>query len=150
MAVASAASTGSTWAGGIVTNGPRTVTESGEPITGNHLEGVATIKVVANNSDERQSEGDFGIYNAIGFRGNPDAVPSNPLLLDDATYTFHQSRPRDSDLADEVQLKFKLNQNHPRRNVEGVIDGLRSVQGDDARAVMNLMQEMPASPDPTP
>jgi hypothetical protein len=62
------------------------VTESGEPITGNHLEGVATIKVTADNVGLRQSRGDFGKYNAIGFRGNPDAVPSNPLLLDGETY----------------------------------------------------------------
>lgn len=62
------------------------VTESGEPITGNHLEGLATIKVVQNDSGARQSEGDFGIYNALGIRGNPDAVPSNPLLLDGETY----------------------------------------------------------------
>jgi hypothetical protein len=62
------------------------VTESGEPITGNHLEGVATIKVTVDNPARRQSSGDFGIYNAIGFRGNPDAVPSNPLLLDGETY----------------------------------------------------------------
>lgn len=62
------------------------VTESGEPITGNHLEGVATIKVVASSTAQRQSRGDFGIYNAIGIRGNPDAVPSNPLLLDGSVY----------------------------------------------------------------
>jgi len=62
------------------------VTESGEPITGNHLEGVASIKVITDNAQARQSEGDLAAYNAIGFRGNPDAVPSNPLLLDGATY----------------------------------------------------------------
>lgn len=62
------------------------VTESGEPITGNHLEGIATIKVIADDSTERRSEGDFGIYNAIGFRGNPDTAPSNPLLLDGDIY----------------------------------------------------------------
>jgi hypothetical protein len=62
------------------------VTESGEPITGNHLEGVATIKVTDDNVDRRQSAGDVAKYNAIGIRGNPDAVPSNPLLLDGVTY----------------------------------------------------------------
>lgn len=62
------------------------VTESGEPITGNHLEGIATIKVVTTSIDDKQSDGDFGVYNAVGFRGNPDAVPTNPLQLDDATY----------------------------------------------------------------
>ncbi|HZF25817.1 MAG TPA: FMN-binding negative transcriptional regulator [Steroidobacteraceae bacterium] len=41
---------------------------------------------------------------------------------------------------DEVQLKFKLNQNHPRGNLEGAIHGLEAVPGDDARTVMNLMQ----------
>ncbi len=43
--------------------------------------------------------------------------------------------------ADEIQLKFKLNQNHPRGNIEGAIAGLSSVPADDARDVMHLMQE---------
>jgi len=42
---------------------------------------------------------------------------------------------------DEVQLKFKLNQNHPRTNVAGAIQGLESVPGDDARAIRALMQD---------
>jgi hypothetical protein len=62
------------------------VTESGEPITGNHLEGIATIKVIRDNIDDQQSQGDFGAYNAIGIRGNPNAVPANPLLLDGNVY----------------------------------------------------------------
>jgi hypothetical protein len=62
------------------------VTESGEPITGNHLEGVATIKVTRTSVEFQQTSGDFGVYNAIGIRGNPDAVPTNPLQLDGATY----------------------------------------------------------------
>jgi transcriptional regulator len=45
-------------------------------------------------------------------------------------------------VADEIQLKFKLNQNHSPGNVAGAIDGLRSDRADDARAVMNLMQDM--------
>jgi hypothetical protein len=68
------------------------VTESGEPITGNHLEGIATIKVITDSSDDKQSDGDFGVYNAIGLRGNPDAVPTNPLQLDDVTYDACPSR----------------------------------------------------------
>ena len=43
--------------------------------------------------------------------------------------------------ADEIQLKFKLNQNHIRGNVEGAIRGLGSVSGDDAQSVLRLMQE---------
>ncbi|HEY7378348.1 MAG TPA: FMN-binding negative transcriptional regulator [Steroidobacteraceae bacterium] len=42
---------------------------------------------------------------------------------------------------DEVQLKFKLNQNHPRNNVSGAIHGLESVPGDAARAIRSLMQD---------
>ena len=42
---------------------------------------------------------------------------------------------------DEVQLKFKLNQNHPRNNVTGAIHGLESVPGDDASAIRSLMQD---------
>lgn len=42
---------------------------------------------------------------------------------------------------DEVQLKFKLNQNHPRGNVEGAIRGLQTLDSDDARGTANLMQE---------
>ena len=43
--------------------------------------------------------------------------------------------------ADEIQLKFKLNQNHVHGNVEGAIRGLRSVPADDAQSIMKLMQE---------
>lgn len=43
--------------------------------------------------------------------------------------------------ADEIQLKFKLNQNHPRGNVEGAVAGLKAVPADDARGVMSLMQD---------
>jgi transcriptional regulator len=42
---------------------------------------------------------------------------------------------------DEVQLKFKLNQNHSRNNVTGAIHGLESVPGDDASAIRSLMQD---------
>ena len=44
-------------------------------------------------------------------------------------------------VADEIQLKFKLNQNHPRGNVEGAIAGLKSMPADDAQDVMDLMQD---------
>jgi transcriptional regulator len=42
--------------------------------------------------------------------------------------------------ADEVQLKFKLNQNHPRGNVEGAIRGLRALSSQDAQATAALME----------
>jgi transcriptional regulator len=42
---------------------------------------------------------------------------------------------------EEIQLKFKLNQNHVRGNVEGAIRGLGSVRADDAQSVLKLMQE---------
>ena len=42
--------------------------------------------------------------------------------------------------ADEIQLKFKLSQNHPRGNVEGAVAGLKALPADDARDVMSLMQ----------
>jgi transcriptional regulator len=43
-------------------------------------------------------------------------------------------------LVDEIQVKFKLNQNHPAANVEGVIAGLRGEGGEDAVALAALMQ----------
>ncbi len=43
--------------------------------------------------------------------------------------------------ADEVQLKFKLNQNHPRGNVEGAIRGLRATSSEDAHHTAALMEE---------
>jgi transcriptional regulator len=46
--------------------------------------------------------------------------------------------------ADEVQLKFKLNQNHPLGNVEGAIRGLRGVASDDARNTATLMENAAA------
>jgi hypothetical protein len=49
------------------------VMSTGEPFGGNSLEGVATIKVTRNNSTDRQSEGDFGAYNAIGIRALLDS-----------------------------------------------------------------------------
>jgi transcriptional regulator len=42
--------------------------------------------------------------------------------------------------ADEVQVKFKLNQNHPRGNVEGAIRGLRTLSTQDAQATAALME----------
>lgn len=42
---------------------------------------------------------------------------------------------------DEIQLKFKLNQNHPPENIRGAIAGLGEQNTDDARAIAQLMQE---------
>jgi transcriptional regulator len=44
-------------------------------------------------------------------------------------------------VADNIQVKFKLNQNHPPANVEGVIAALRAQGGDDAAALAALMQQ---------
>jgi transcriptional regulator len=44
-------------------------------------------------------------------------------------------------LVDDIQVKFKLNQNHPPANVIGVIAGLRAQGGDDATALAALMQQ---------
>jgi transcriptional regulator len=41
--------------------------------------------------------------------------------------------------ADAVEIKFKLNQNHPAGNVEGAIRGLRAIDSDDARQIAALM-----------
>ena len=60
------------------------IDEAGAPITGNHLKGVATIKSLVTSDDSTQ--GDIATYNGIGIRGNPDVVPSNPLVLDGDTY----------------------------------------------------------------
>lgn len=40
-----------------------------------------------------------------------------------------------------VELKFKLNQNHPQANVQGVIDGLLGLQGAAAAEMATLMAE---------
>lgn len=53
------------------------VTASGEPLAGNHLKGEAVLKA---------SSGDTARYNAIGIEANPNATPSNPLILDDNIY----------------------------------------------------------------
>jgi transcriptional regulator len=42
--------------------------------------------------------------------------------------------------ADDVQLKFKLNQNHPPGNVEGAISGLRAIGSEDAVHTATLME----------
>lgn len=67
------------------------VSESNEPITGNHLKGEATIKAIASvpgtlPASPGTQKGDVVKYNAIGIRGNPDVQPSNPLLLNDEVY----------------------------------------------------------------
>lgn len=65
------------------------VTESGEPITGNHLKGVATLVAVSDGTEfdsDARTQGDISTYNGIGIQGNPNAVPSNPMILDGATY----------------------------------------------------------------
>jgi len=69
------------------------VSESGEPITGNHLKGEATLIAVTTEVVLADSHvtipvqlGDVAKYNAVGIQGNPDAQPSNPLLLDGAVY----------------------------------------------------------------
>ncbi len=53
------------------------VTASGEPVAGNHLRGSAVLVA---------SSGDTSRYNAIGIEANPDAQPSNPLVLDGEVY----------------------------------------------------------------
>ena len=40
-----------------------------------------------------------------------------------------------------MELKFKLNQNHPQANVQGVIDGLLGLQGAAAAEMATLMAE---------
>jgi transcriptional regulator len=44
-------------------------------------------------------------------------------------------------LVDDIQLKFKLNQNHPPANVEGAIAALRAQGKDDAASLAALMQQ---------
>lgn len=44
--------------------------------------------------------------------------------------------------SDDVQIKLKLNQNHPAANVAGVVDGLRRGGGADETAVANWMQQL--------
>jgi transcriptional regulator len=44
-------------------------------------------------------------------------------------------------LVDDIQLKFKLNQNHSAANVAGAASALAASGSDDARCVAALMQE---------
>ncbi len=44
-------------------------------------------------------------------------------------------------LAASIELKFKLNQNHIRGNVEGAIAGLSTSKTDDSVSIAGLMQE---------
>jgi len=60
------------------------VTESDEPVTGNHLKGEATL--TATGFIEEDFGPDVSKYNAIGIVGNPDMQPENPLLLDGEVY----------------------------------------------------------------
>jgi hypothetical protein len=60
------------------------VTESGEPMTGNHLKGEATIESVGPIREDFGT--DVSKYNAIGIQGNPDVTPQNPLLLNGEVY----------------------------------------------------------------
>jgi hypothetical protein len=67
------------------------VSESGEPITGNHLKGEATLVVKTGSSggdiaNPGTDKGDVSKYNAIGIQGNPDVQPTNPLLLNGEVY----------------------------------------------------------------
>jgi transcriptional regulator len=43
--------------------------------------------------------------------------------------------------SESVQVKLKLNQNHPAANVTGVITGLRNTGSEEAAAVAALMQK---------
>ncbi len=59
------------------------VTESGEPMIGNHLKGEASIVVVnaeqgTGVADPGATRGDFGKYNAIGIRGNAEVGSRQP------------------------------------------------------------------------
>lgn len=60
------------------------VTESDEPVIGNHLKGEATISLTDGPGDFFAT--DVSKYNAIGILGDPDAAASNPLLLNDVMY----------------------------------------------------------------
>jgi transcriptional regulator len=44
-------------------------------------------------------------------------------------------------LVDDIQIKFKLNQNHSAANVEGAVNALAASGSDDARCVATLMQD---------
>jgi len=45
-------------------------------------------------------------------------------------------------LAERIELKFKLNQNHIRGNIEGAIAGLSASNAPDAQTVAGLLQEV--------
>lgn len=61
------------------------VTESDEPVIGNHLKGEATL-VFTGEVDANSLQTDAAKYNAIGITGDPDEPAANPLLLNDVMY----------------------------------------------------------------
>jgi len=61
------------------------VTESDEPVIGNHLKGEATL-VITDDVDPQFLQSDVAKYNAIGITGDPDVAAANPLLLNDVMY----------------------------------------------------------------
>jgi transcriptional regulator len=44
-------------------------------------------------------------------------------------------------LADTIEIKFKLNQNHKAENITGVISALSAQNSDDSRTIAGLMQQ---------
>lgn len=67
------------------------VTESEEPYSGNHLKGEATLSSTVDVLLP-STAGDVSKYNAIGFLGNPDVTPTNPLQLNDSMYNACPAR----------------------------------------------------------
>jgi transcriptional regulator len=61
-----------------------------------------------------------------------DALPREKLLRGIVGFELR---------VDDIQVKFKLNQNHPPANLAGVIAALRAQGGDDATALAALMQQ---------
>ncbi|MES5815253.1 FMN-binding negative transcriptional regulator [Pseudoxanthomonas sp. Soil82] len=66
------------------------------------------------------------------WRYDPDDERERRQLRGIVGFRFHPSR---------IELKFKLNQNHPPANVEGAIAGLRRQPGDAAAEVAALMAD---------
>jgi hypothetical protein len=85
------------------------VTETEEPLIGNHLKGEATIKTISG-----ADTGDVSKYNAIGIIGNATGpTPTNPLLLDGVVYNAcpaklivnHFSEGAPDPVADEFEVR---------------------------------------------
>ena len=99
-----------------------------------HLHG--TLQLLHEESDLASIVARLGerFESAVGgqWRYDPDDERERRQLRGIVGFRFEAAR---------IELKFKLNQNHPAANVEGVVAGLRTLPGEAAAEVAALMAD---------